>query len=124
MKSCNTCKHVKIYPDASVTDACYSCNSYSNWEDDEEVYGGVTIKPTDEHDPVNKPVHYTPGKYECIEIMEDIFGIDSVKDFCLLNAFKYLWRHKYKSGLEDLEKAWWYLDHYISISKEGKDGSK
>ena len=30
--------------------------------------------------------------------------------FCAGNAIKYLWRHKYKNGKEDLDKAAWYID--------------
>jgi hypothetical protein len=29
--------------------------------------------------------------------------------FNLGNAVKYLWRHEYKNGIEDLEKARWYI---------------
>ena len=39
---------------------------------------------------VNHPSHYNHGKLECIDIMEDVFGIDETKAFCKLNAFKYL----------------------------------
>ena len=51
--------------------------------------------------------------YEQIKIM---FGKEAVIDFCLCNAFKYIWRWKNKNGEEDLEKARWYLhkaDSYI-----------
>ena len=30
------------------------------------------------------------------------------------NIMKYLWRYRYKNGVEDLEKAKWYLDKLIS----------
>jgi hypothetical protein len=66
-------------------------------------------------DPVNHPTHYETGKFECIEVMEDVFGADAVKDFCICNAFKYLWRHKHKNGLEDLKKAAWYLNKVIGL---------
>ena len=36
------------------------------------------------------------------------------------NIMKYLWRYKYKNGVEDLKKAQWYLDKLISISE--RDG--
>ena len=60
-------------------------------------------------DNVNHPNHYKSGQYECIEVMKDVFGVEAVKDFCKLNAFKYLWRADKKNGLEDIEKAWFYL---------------
>ena len=41
---------------------------------------------------VNHPDHYKTGNYECIEVMKEVFGEDAWKDFCKMNAFKYLWR--------------------------------
>lgn len=64
-------------------------------------------------DPVNRPAHYTSGGIECIDAMHAAFGVEAVKDFCLCNAFKYLWRHRNKNGVEDLKKALWYLNRLI-----------
>ena len=64
-------------------------------------------------DPVNLPAHYTSGGIECIDAMQAAFGDEAVKDFCLCNAFKYLWRHRQKNGVEDLKKARWYLNRLI-----------
>lgn len=70
---------------------------------------GEDAKP----DPVNRPAHYTSGGIECIDAMQAAFGEDAVKDFCLCNAFKYLWRHRQKNGVEDLKKCRWYLNRLI-----------
>lgn len=67
------------------------------------------VKP----DPVNRPAHYTSGGIECIDAMQAAFGDEAVKDFCLCNAFKYLWRHRSKNGVEDLKKCRWYLNRLI-----------
>lgn len=67
------------------------------------------VKP----DPVNHPAHYTSGGIECIDAMQAAFGAEAVKNFCLCNAFKYLWRHRNKNGVEDLKKARWYLNRLI-----------
>lgn len=73
---------------------------------------------------VNHPSHYCTGKYECIDVMEEALGTDNVKGFCLCNAFKYLYRHKNKNGLEDIKKAKWYIDKLIELeSKEEKNGT-
>lgn len=69
-----------------------------------------TVKP----DPVNRPAHYTSGGIECIAAMQAAFGYETVKDFCLCNAFKYLWRHRSKNGVEDLKKCRWYLNRLIT----------
>ena len=68
---------------------------------------------------VSHPSHYNQGKYECIDVMAETFGIEATKHFCLLNSFKYVWRTGEKNGLEDLKKARFYLDYYISL-EEGK----
>lgn len=68
-----------------------------------------------ENDPVKKPGHYTYGRYECIDIIEDILADASGPEaFLIGNAIKYLWRFRHKNGTEDLEKARWYLDRAIT----------
>lgn len=73
-------------------------------------------------DMVNHPSHYESGKYECIDVMEETQGREAVMAFCLCNAFKYLYRHNKKNGIEDIKKAKWYLDKYIEI-KEGVENA-
>ena len=70
-----------------------------------------------ESNAVNHPSHYNQGKYECIEVMVETFGIEAAKNFCLLNAFKYIWRAGEKNGREDIEKAIWYLNKYLEVSE-------
>ena len=67
-------------------------------------------------DNVNHPQHYT-GSIECIDAMLQQFGKEQVKSFCLLNAFKYLFRcnKKHNTPIEDIKKAIWYLNKYIEI---------
>jgi hypothetical protein len=65
------------------------------------------------HDPVNKPIGYTQLDVQCIDVIE---GLNLPHHLaCVL---KYLWRYQHKSGLEDLQKAEWYLRRYISIMEE------
>ena len=57
-----------------------------------------------EVDNVNHPKHYEGStSLECIQCMEVSMGKQAVADFCLCNAFKYLWRYKNKNGREDEE---------------------
>lgn len=74
-------------------------------------------------DMINHPQHYTLGKIEVIDFIEDK-GLN----FNLGNVIKYVARagHKKSSGksmdakaLEDLKKAQWYLNREIS-SREAK----
>jgi len=66
-------------------------------------------------DNVNHPSHYETGKFECIEVMIETQGVQAVRDFCLCNAFKYLYRHRNKNGREDIEKAVWYLKKWLTL---------
>ena len=61
-------------------------------------------------DPVSHPDHYTFGKYEVIDVIED-WGLD----FCRANALKYIARAGRKENeVQDLKKAVWYLQREIS----------
>jgi hypothetical protein len=66
-------------------------------------------------DPVNHPKHYTKGDVECIDALAaatiDLTGMEAV---CTANAIKYLWRWKHKNGVEDLNKARFYIDKLIN----------
>lgn len=66
-------------------------------------------------DPINHPPHYTQGKFECLDVIEDLD-----LPFHLGNVFKYLWRRGKKEGsaeLQDCEKARFYLNRYIELLK-------
>ena len=53
--------------------------------------------------------------------MEDCYGEEVVKAFCLGNAFKYIYRcNKKFNKLEDVEKAIWYLNKYVSMERKKK----
>ena len=89
--------------------ACFSGKVYSEWKgsqtDTELTQTAEDAKP----DTVNHPAHYTECSLECIDVMLAVFGRKAVTDFCILNAFKYMWRYEHKNGLEDLQKAERYL---------------
>ena len=67
-------------------------------------------------DSVNHPQHYTQGKYETIEVIESITG-EHYRGYLVGNIIKYLTRYNLKNGLEDLEKAKWYLDELINTEE-------
>ena len=64
---------------------------------------------------VNHPNHYNQGQFECIAVMESIYGIEATMNFCLLCAFKYIWRTNDKDGIQDIDKAIWYLQKYKEL---------
>lgn len=69
-------------------------------------------------DEVNNPYHYTCGSIECIDAMIESQGTESVAEFCINNAFKYIWRHKHKNRIADICKAKWYINKYIELMNE------
>lgn len=63
---------------------------------------------------VNHPHHYTFGKFEVIDVIED-WNLG----YHLGNAVKYIARSGRKDDeIADLEKATWYLNRYIRLAKE------
>lgn len=120
---CDECKIDKRYPDHECGNRLCFVDSNGNKLDEvpdscvETYYNFLFVE---EHDNVEHPIHYETGKFECIEVMQEVMGVEAVKDFCVCNAFKYIYRHKKKNGKEDLEKAKWYINKYLELSKESE----
>jgi len=108
-KSCANCSHAGTPTCKSPCSECIDHKGYPMWEhmptDAELAQIAEDMKP----DIVNHPAHYTECSLECIDVMLAVFGRKAVTDFCILNAFKYMWRYEHKNGLEDLQKAERYL---------------
>ena len=85
--------------------------------DDPKVPLHTAEKPitASEFDVVSRPAHYAKTSIECIDAMVETQGDEAVKDFCICNAFKYLWRHNSKNGDEDVRKANWYLNKAVEL---------
>jgi len=62
-------------------------------------------------DNVNHPAHYTSVGAKLSQ--------DRFEGYLVGNIIKYITRYKLKNGIEDLEKAQWYLDKLIRTV--GKD---
>ncbi len=76
----------------------------------------ISFSPYGTSDAVNSPAHYTRGKQEAIEIIEEaIQDAPDVKCGMLqAQALKYLLRVWLKdNSKQDLEKARWYLNRLI-----------
>jgi len=70
------------------------------------------------------PDHYkNETSLECKDAMRIMFGDDAYVGFCLVNAWKYIWRWTNKNGEEDLHKAQWYLDEVLELNKQGYSSS-
>lgn len=65
------------------------------------------------NDDVNHPSHYTDGKIECINYIQDKLTREEFQGFCKGNALKYISRAGKKNPdkyNEDLKKAIFYLE--------------
>lgn len=69
------------------------------------------------NDVINHPKHYTQGGIQPIDFIE-ANGLSFVEG----NIVKYVSRHRFKNGLEDLRKAEFYLKRLIE--SYGRDYGK
>ena len=69
-------------------------------------------------DNVNHPPHYGQGNIEAIEYIEDFLNEEEYTGYLRGNIAKYLHRWRYKNGVEDLEKARWYLNKLIKTQEK------
>lgn len=72
---------------------------------------------------VNHPSHYNSSKMETIDVLLNTLTFEEYKGFLKGNIIKYLCRYEHKNGIEDLEKAKWYIQRLIDDQKK-KDGKK
>lgn len=106
-------KNWDLFTDNEI-DECYNL---AFGDESEKITNFDTMTNPVQREEINHPDRYAGGKYECIKVMVDVFGADAVKHFCILNAFKYVWRFKHKNGVEDIKKAIWYLNEYVKLDE-------
>lgn len=108
-EGCNTTfVHTKEKAQGRWPKYCPEClPKYSKVPKKQEV---KTVELPKTEDVINHPSHYTRGKIEVIDFIED-----QQLPYHLGNVIKYIARAGYKGDkLEDLKKARWYLDRYIN----------
>ena len=67
-------------------------------------------------DLVNHPPHYTQGgSIEAIDYIFDSMGKEGFTYYCEGAVKKYIHRWRHKNGIEDLQKAIWYLNKIIEV---------
>lgn len=76
-----------------------------------------------QQDAVSHPSHYTCGGIECKDAMKAVMdganGLSPMAFYWWGCAFKYLWRWRYKGGVQDLRKCQQCVDFLIGEA-EGK----
>ena len=100
---CSKCGELVDLEDGRAHDYCSSCGTRMEEIDPGSRNGGQ--KECRIPDIVTSPTHYIVNGLECFGVMKTVFGVEAVKIFAKLNAFKYLWRSDRKGGKEDLQKA-------------------
>lgn len=109
MEKCNDCEY-EYDGVCMVTkigcDEMDVCNIATNKKEEHKIETAEQNK----QDNINPDYYKDRTSIECIDNMRLIFGNQRVTDYCIVNAYKYLSRYKYKNGYEDLKKAKWYLD--------------
>lgn len=113
---CATCKHAEE-KDAKEPCTCWYCKDYKYYEPNEDIK--KLEEETKHPDLVNHPPHYQACSIECFDIMYMMFGGEWMYSYCIINAYKYMHRHKHKNGKEDLDKAEWYLNKANEIARKG-----
>ena len=68
-------------------------------------------------DMVNHPPHYNKAGIETIDAIKAMTN-EGFEYYLQGNIAKYLWRYRYKNGVEDLNKAQWYLSELIDVVKD------
>ena len=84
------------------------------------LHGYEEVKPIDM---VNNPPHYNKSDIECIDAIAAATS-EGYEYYLQGNIIKYLWRYRYKNGVQDLKKASWYLDKLIQRLGEEDDASR
>lgn len=74
----------------------------------------------DKVDMVNHPSHYNFGEVEVIDYIRQVCSgyKNGHVAYCIGNVIKYISRAPFKNGLQDLEKAKWYLNEAIETAKK------
>jgi len=62
------------------------------------------------------PNHYK-GEIECIDAIKSSMTIEAFNGYLKGNVLKYMWRYEKKNKVEDLQKAQWYLNKLIDVTK-------
>ncbi len=72
---------------------------------------------------VHHPSHYTSGAVECIDAIEAVVSqMTGGRALLTGQVMKYMWRWDKKGGVQDLEKAKWYLERLIKNEKDKSEG--
>lgn len=113
-----------VGPEGSEEDIpCTDCQRHYSqctckYEDKDGPDTAEEVETEESEDLVNSPSHYANSKYEVIDYMEDKLTEEQFEGYCIGNVIKYISRYRHKNGLEDLQKARWYLNKAIETKEK------
>ena len=99
-----------------MIDNTYETGFQGTLEEYEKYCNGLTDRdgyplPDHREDIVNKPIHYTVGGYEALDVIRAKLTPEEYRGYCKGNALKYLMRANYKGHHDnDLQKADYYMN--------------
>ena len=124
IEKCVSCGEEKFLLDFPVDNS--KSNGYGSWcKSCHSEYQKTKIKagknkqqqlplqlnqPPKEKEMVDHPEHYNTSR---LEVIDAIHGLGYSEGFCVGSIIKYVSRYKHKNGVEDLEKAKWYIEYLI-----------
>ena len=76
----------------------------------------VNLKHNDKYSPIH-PSHYVHGEHDLLYHLKDILTYEEYTGAIKFNIIKYTSRYKDKNGLEDLNKAQYYLGDLIQYEE-------
>lgn len=85
-----------------------------------EEFSKRYLNESSSKDMINHPSHYKQFSREVIDTMQGVSTPEEFKGYLKLNAVKYLSRYQGKNGIEDLDKAIWYVTKLREVLEEEK----
>lgn len=64
------------------------------------------------------PNYYKDKPIETIDVIKNELTSEEFRGYLKGQIWKYLSRHRQKNGLEDLQKAKWYMDYLVKFEQE------
>lgn len=134
LRLCDDCKYWELSSGDKPCSMCLFKSTHPMWESKEicEDIGGCNqlwkmgledsvssfnivgqAKEVSSFDIVDKPQHYCNSNIEPIDYMEDKLSPSGFEGYCIGNVIKYVSRYQHKNGVQDLQKAKWYLNKII-----------
>lgn len=72
-------------------------------------------------DLVNAPNHYHKGGVDVLTFVDGKLSSERIAGFYQINILKYVTRYQEKNGIEDLQKAEFYLKKLIELESENNE---